>query len=55
MNIEDLLPRVVELGGVVIIAVLLVWRIDARMASVEKAMNELTAAITKLLWKLEGK
>lgn len=53
MTIEELIPRALELGGVVMIAVLLVWRIDVRMANVEKAMNRLTTAINKLLWKLE--
>ena len=50
---DELLPRAIELGGVVLIAVLLVWRIDVRMANVEKAMNKLTLAITKLISKLE--
>ena len=53
MIMDELLPRAIELGGVVLIAVLLVWRIDVRMAGVEKAMNKLEKAITKLLWKLE--
>ena len=50
---DELLPRAIELGGVVLIAVLLVWRIDVRMAGIEKAMNKLERAITKLLWRLE--
>ena len=53
MSLEQIVPRAIELGGVVLIAVLLVWRIDTRMAGVEKAMYKLERAITKLLWKLE--
>ncbi len=51
---DELLPRLVDVGGIAVIAVLLVWRIDTRMARVECAMKNLRVAIEKLVWKLEG-
>lgn len=53
MSMEEILPRALELGGTVLIAALLVWRIDTRLASVEKAVNKLAGEIHKLLWKME--
>lgn len=44
--------EVANLGGVVLIAVLLVWRIDVRMAAVETSIAALCVEIGKLLGKL---
>jgi hypothetical protein len=51
---EEWVPHLANLGGVLVIAVLLVWRIDARLAQMESGMRDLYVAIEKLLSQLEG-
>ena len=53
MSVGELLPRLVDVGGVAVIAVLLVWRIDARLANVEREIKHLCGEIHKLVGKLE--
>ena len=50
---DELLPRALDIGGVVLIAVLLVWRIDVRMANVEKAMKQVCLQIGRLIAAME--
>lgn len=47
----DWMPDLVNLTGVVLISVLLVWRIDVRMAAVERAVQELCTVIGQLVGK----
>ena len=42
-----------NLGGVLFIAVLLVWRIDVRLAAVETSVKNLCVIIEKVLGKVE--
>lgn len=50
---DGLLLRLLDVGGIAVVSVLLVWRIDVRLASVEKAMNKLASEIHSLVWKLK--
>lgn len=48
------IPDLANLGGVLLLAVLLVWRIDVRLGAVEASMNGLAVIIEKMLGKLGG-
>ena len=48
MNVEAI-SSLANLGGVVVIAVLLVWRIDVRMSAVETVVRELCVLLAKAM------
>lgn len=46
---SEIVPRLLDVGGILVVSVLLVWRIDARMAGVEGKLSELCSLLKQYL------
>ena len=49
MNYPEVIARALDYGGVLLLAVLIVWRIEVRLASVERKIGELCALLRAYL------